>query len=456
MRIKGLFAALTGLCLACTVTGGLSVRAAEENFVTGITAAYGENAVAELESAGYTAVMLPLCGEGEKSVYIGYKTGTENPVTDIVILNDKSETVTLGGIVYNRVSDIAVEGQESGCIFSTDDSKAGNGIVTLSVAGDSGYADDEQYALMNDGSAPVRDGKGQAFDLDPEGNSDRYLFVMRSGLCRPYIGKICAVSGKSMKEAVRNAAAQGCDYYYDNGMKNENGDTVIVGYERTADKTKAVRGIRACKSDKGNSADGTLKIDNITYTLSGTASLPGDTPAYIYTTDDTQTGSPVLMLTSSSRQKRQGDTVRSWVEKTFVKAASPTASVRVSQEELYQEIYKSRDELSFFPAAFEDGTASALGYGCIAEEGTQQPAEEIQSSAPDTSDDFDPEHYLDEVSGEGQTEPRDEGTASVFGTGGTLAAVALAVVALITVFVAGVVVVRYRKAKGVADDEKKE
>ena len=456
MKGKRVVTVLTILCLLFALNAGLSVSAANESYITEITAASGENAVAELEAAGYNAVLLPLCGEGEKSVYIGYKTGTGTPVTGIAVLKDNGSEADSEGIAYRKASDIPLEGQEVGYLFTTSDSKAGNGIVSLLVAGSSGNADLEQYALLNDGSSPVRDESRKAFDLDPDVSSDRYLYVMRSGLCKPYIGRVCAVSGKTLKEAVINAAAQGCDYYYDNGMKSAGGDIVIIGYERTSDTTRAVRSIKAYKSDKGNSSDGTLKLEASVYSLAGSVPLPGDKPAYIYSSTDLQAGDPVLLLTSSSRQKRTGDTVRAWLEKTFVKAASPTASVRVLQEELYQEIYKSTDELSFLPVTDENGAVSVLGYGCISDGAPEQTAPTAQTTAPETSDDFDPEHYLDEIPGDQPSAPTDGGTASVFGIGGTTSAVIFASAAVIAVLAAVYVIVKTKKSKGETDDDGKE
>lgn len=70
------------------------------------------------------------------------------------------------------------------------------------------------YAIAGNGSETVRDIDGKPADLGS--GSDRYTIYMRavrSGIVKPFISEISAVTGSDMGDAVYQAALKGFNYY---------------------------------------------------------------------------------------------------------------------------------------------------------------------------------------------------------------------------------------------------
>ena len=103
-------AAVLVVALALTVSlAGLvpaAVHAENFQFITGVKLASGEEGMEKLEKDGYSvrAVGLNTGVDADKQVYIGYKLNDGDPITNIIISADGSDSLDVDGIAYTCAS----------------------------------------------------------------------------------------------------------------------------------------------------------------------------------------------------------------------------------------------------------------------------------------------------------------------------------------------------------------
>ena len=142
--------------------------AAEGDAISAVALAYGADGAQALEEAGYTVMGRPLTGD----VRLGYQKGGE-PVTGLLVSTGGWETVTAGGIDYQRVGSLGSMGD----LYLTRDPAAGTALLSLSLQSDEGFVDQPLYALRNDGTVPLRSFDGTPCDLGD--GQTAYLFLQR-------------------------------------------------------------------------------------------------------------------------------------------------------------------------------------------------------------------------------------------------------------------------------------
>ena len=241
-------AAVLVVALALTVSlAGLvpaAVHAENFQFITGVKLASGEEGMEKLEKDGYSvrAVGLNTGVDSDKQVYIGYKINDGDPITNIIISADGSDSLDVDGIAYTCASKVDVDagnGDGGGFVYVTTDEKAGNPLVALDILRSS--EDTKLYPILNDGGEVVRHTDGTPADCEVN-NADRtiYLVQIRDGLIRPYICEVAIVEGEDKDAAVYTAASAGYNYYVDGDADTSKDTYTILAYDRTADVKQAI------------------------------------------------------------------------------------------------------------------------------------------------------------------------------------------------------------------------
>ena len=241
-------AAVLVVALALTVSlAGLvpaAVHAENFQFITGVKLASGEEGMEKLEKDGYSvrAVGLNTGVDADKQVYIGYKLNDGDPITNIIISADGSDSLDVDGIAYTCASKVDVDagnGDGGGYVYVTTDEKAGNPLVALDILRSS--EDTKLYPILNDGGEVVRHTDGTPADCEVN-NAEKtiYLVQIRDGLIRPYICEVAIVEGEDKDAAVYTAASAGYNYYVDGDADTSKDTYTILAYDRTADVKQAI------------------------------------------------------------------------------------------------------------------------------------------------------------------------------------------------------------------------
>ena len=241
-------AAVLVVALALTVSlAGLvpaAVHAENFQFITGVKLASGEEGMEKLEKDGYSvrAVGLNTGVDSDKQVYIGYKINDGDPITNIIISADGSDSLDVDGIAYTCASKVDVDagnGDGGGYVYVTTDEKAGNPLVALDILRSS--EDTKLYPILNDGGEVVRHTDGTPADCEVN-NAEKtiYLVQIRDGLIRPYICEVAIVEGEDKDAAVYTAASAGYNYYVDGDADTSKDTYTILAYDRTADVKQAI------------------------------------------------------------------------------------------------------------------------------------------------------------------------------------------------------------------------
>ena len=431
-RIACLFLVMIGMLGIISLSVPLSGTAAVAGAITDIALSYGSDAPAALEKQGMSPLLRPLCGSGESAVCLGCERGGSAPVTGLVLSRKKADSLTVGGITYSLVSQTSVTQDEQTYLYLTRDASAGAPLTAITLTGGSGYEDKPLYALSNDGTVPLRFDDGAVADF---GDSNSiYLNMLYQNVCRPYIRSIFLTFGADKRAAVENAAAQGCEYYYDGGLTDAEGKISVVGFVRTADEAGALRSIVAVPVSEGT-PDASLTISGADYHLVSETAVGTENPCLLYASNDAAAGNPIVNLTSSAIPARSTDVLGKMCEKLFVKTASPLASYQAKSESLYRELVNSREPLANVPVVIKDGEdsiATPLAYTCLADglsadlpvpvSETQPPEKEVlvlEGQAPGETivDDFDPDTYLEQKPEVIASAETPVAVASIFGKG---------------------------------------
>ena len=407
MKIRAGFGLLKRICLVSLFAVTLLLPFMADGFCV-FRAYAAQSAVTSVSltadaqsAAGETVLASALCRTDGGQLLLSYVCGGGAPVTGLVVGYGKEESVTVNGAVYRRASDedLHCGSGTPAFLYSTTDKNVGSPILSFYLKRDAGMQDEPLFALQNDGSEPLRDVSGAVVSTDSEETT--YLYILRSGLCRPYIGSILPAAAATTQAAVLAAADAGCDYYYDNGLTDADGNPMVIGYTRTAQESAALRAITVL------SGEGKTTVKGAAYEPAGGARLGGEAAGSLFVSRDAAAGNPVLALTGSAVPVRSTDVLGRWAEKTFTKTGSPAAAAIAQGETLYRELSRSQDALTNVPVVSTDGVKTPLAWKCaLAGLPAGVPAAtETQSAAQET--------------GDGSTRTNnDAGVASVFGKGG--------------------------------------
>ena len=329
-----MFTALT-MCLWLLPVGIIKSHAEAGVYITEIALMQGDLSMENLEEAGYTVIAQPLNPAGTTDLYMGYKTGSEgSAIRDLMIAEAGSTTIDSDGASYQRISDISLNtgaGGEGMYLFASYDAAAGEALWGLSFLvkqTKEGFGDDSQI-LASDGSEVVTTVDGKVADFDAGiGDSEVYLRMYKGNLYRPYVENVVAATAENDKDAIAELAAKRCTYYVNCDIGSEK--PVYVGYTRTDDETKALRGLIAIggdveelataanesdeSSEEGEPTDteasedgsggitieatpeGEPVINGITYTMIDGGEIESDKKYTFYMTKDEAAGEPVMDL----------------------------------------------------------------------------------------------------------------------------------------------------------------
>ena len=441
MMVMGRFGRVKRTCLFYLFAAALLMLFAADGFcVIRVHAAQGAVTSVSLTQdaqsvAGETVLASPLCRTDSEQILLSYTAGEGAPVTGLVVGYQNKESVKVNGAVYRRASDADLHcgSGTPAFLYYTTDKNVGSPIQSFYLKRDAGMAYDPLFALQNDGSEPLRDVSGAVCSTDPEETT--YLYILRAGLCRPYIGSILPASGATTQAAVLAAADAGCDYYYDSGLTDANGDPMVIGCTRTAEESAALRAITVLNGDGKK-----VTVKGIAYEPAGGARLGGKAAGSVFVSRDAAAGKPILALTGSAVPVRSTDVLGKWTEKTFTKTGSPAAAAIAQGETLYRELSRSKDVLTNVPVVSVDGAKTALAYKCVLA-GVPAATKTAASGS------------LRETGNGSENADNGAGIASVFGKGGKTGALVAAVGAAAAV---GVTVWLARKKKSTKKDNRHE
>lgn len=212
-------------CMLMVLLSGVSVRAAEEDLTA---STYISDISVVSVSDGLTDISdgIKVLPDRIGSSLISYTTtdSKSNALKNIILSASGSAPVTEDGATYEQLCSIA-----GMTLYGTRDESAGEGIVALTLI---------DRSLIGDGTHTVRNESGEAVELD-----GLYLATVSAGQTGAYISELALVKGGSENGAIKKAADQGFDYY--KLISDEDGKVVLIAFNRTNDKDKAVRAIFA-------------------------------------------------------------------------------------------------------------------------------------------------------------------------------------------------------------------
>ncbi len=233
----------------------VSVRAENFQFITDVHLASGLDGSYRLESNGYSVrtVGLNASVDDDHQVWLGYKLGGKNPVTDVIISENAGESLkTDDGITYERAGNVDVDkgnGDGGGYVYFTRDERAGSPLVSLDVMRSDAENRKKLLPITNDGAEIVRRTDGIPADLEVNSDTTIYLAQIRDGLVRPYICEIGLVQEEDKESAVYKAACAGYNYYVEGDVDNSKETYTILAYDRTADVKEAVTNLVGLTAD---------------------------------------------------------------------------------------------------------------------------------------------------------------------------------------------------------------
>ncbi|MBQ6353879.1 MAG: hypothetical protein IJJ07_02885 [Lachnospiraceae bacterium] len=261
---KKLASIAVAAAMILSLSGILPAAAHAESFqfITDIRIEAGEDAYQALEDDGYSVRSVGLnANSGDGQIYLGYKINDGDPVTNVVISADVGDAFdSEDGIHYVSAGHVDAEagnGEGGGCVYMTQDPKAGAPLVGLDIlrAGGSTMGADlakkePLLPITNDGAEIVRKTDGTPADLEVNSaDTTIYLAQVRDGLVKAYIKDVTVITAASKEDAVFTAASNGYNYYVD-GDVDASGETyTLLAYERTADRDEAIRSLIAVSAD---------------------------------------------------------------------------------------------------------------------------------------------------------------------------------------------------------------
>lgn len=212
-------------CMLMILLSGVCVRAAEEDLTA---STYISDISVVSVSDGLTDISdgIKVLPDRIGSSLISYTTtdSKSNALKNIILSASGSAPVTEDGATYEQLCSIT-----GMTLYGTRDGSAGEGIVALTLT---------DRPLIGDGTHTVRNENGEAVELD-----GLYLATVSAGQTGVYISELALVKGGSENGAIKKAADQGFDYY--KLISDEDGKVVLIAFNRTNDKDKAVRAIFA-------------------------------------------------------------------------------------------------------------------------------------------------------------------------------------------------------------------
>ena len=446
-RIFRLFSAVLCAAIALCVLVPATAFADDSGAISEIALAYGDEGLKTLEENGYTVMGRPLTGD----VWLGYKRGGA-PVTGLVVSNDSGDVVTVNGISYQRVGSLG----GAGSLYLTRDEGAGTAVLSFILQSKTEYVDQSFPALRNDGTVPMLRAGGEPCDLGTDQTA--YLFLLRDNVFRPYIKSVTVVSGDDLRSAINAAAAAGCDWYYDPGLKADDGKTVVIGYVRTVNESEAI----TCIAAGAESPD----VEGMTFEPAGDTLIAGEVPYRLFQTRSRSAGNPIIGLTGSAVPVRSTDVVNKWAERVFVRFNTSASSVnQVKSEELYRRFLSDSGALTNIPVLIpssSENNVTPLAYVCRAEGqpdvifpgtviDTQAPAQtETETQEPEE------ENYLEQTPEViADDDALEDTAASVFGDG-TAAGVIIALALVALGIAGGCVAAAVKKRRSNAEEKEDE
>ena len=356
MRYKKKAVRLLSLALIAAIAASIfastgAFAAQQDEAISDLALAYGAEGVQTLEESGYAVMGRPVSDD----VWLGYKKSGD-AVTGLIVSSAQSDSVTADGIDYLRVGSLG----DAGSLYLTRDSAAGDAVISLSLKSDEGLVDQPLYALKNDGTSPLRRDDGTPCDLGVDNTA--YLFILRENVFRPYISGVTVVCGDDLRCAIAAAATAGCEYYYDPDMRTKDGQTVVLGYTRTANEADAITCL-AAGTDAPEAGD-------VHFESAGDVLFAGDEAFRLFMAKDRAVGNPIVALTGSAVPVRASDVMNKWAEKTFVRFNTSAASVnQIKSETLYRQYLSDDGALTHVPVldVSADCAETPLAYTCEAD-----------------------------------------------------------------------------------------
>ena len=395
-RVAAFFLALN-MCFWMLPIGILTARAEGGSYITDITLMQGDLSIQTLEGSGYKVIEQSLNPSGGDEIHLGYNTGGEGgAIRDIIVSSNGGGSITVDGNSYQRVSDISLNsgaGGTSQYMYVSRDEKAGEPIKGISFFArktSTGFEDDSPI-LASDGSEVVITDGGKIADFDEGiGGSELYLRMYKGDIYRPYVEKVVVATADSEEAAIEKLAGKRCTYYINYDIGDDK--TVMLGYTRTSDVGKALRGLVAIGGDASKDSTGSsdsdqasasdqILIKDIAYTAVEDGEVKGKDDYRFYVTTDEKAGEPIIDLVACGYDPEDFGLM------DMNKEAEPTQSPEPTEEAQPED--QAGDETEDGVKEENDDTSEEAGEPeeDKNEEPVQQPDENDQTESPDTESD---------------------------------------------------------------------
>lgn len=357
------------------IVNSKSAKAA--SYITDVTITSGNEAENKLINEGYTIVGQPLnitMQNGKKAylledkaiIKLGYKSGNDdsNAYRDFIITvgEESKDKISVKDISYKLISNIdlnqGVDGEKI-YLYGTKSKSAGNAIIDFCFTYyQKGISKDYAgYALLNDGSSPIRDTERNVgnFDAGRE-NVELYINMIRDNSCSPYISKAVVVSASDKRNCIKKIAKLGYDYYLDLKLKNSSEKYSMIGYQRTANKDDAITSIIASTKNENE-----LSIDNMIYAkCDGEALVTKKSTYYLYIVKDKEKGYPIIDLLSNTKYETD-ITMGYWIKSKMGNSAS-AASAYIQNESAYRKMLDSNEKQHQFSIMIDSEKECNISY----------------------------------------------------------------------------------------------
>ena len=289
------------LCVSFLSVKELRAYADGQTYITAIALCRGDEAVKELEEAGYKAVEQSLnpVEDGSALLFMGYTFGSKGDALRDLMVSGKSKTsIKVNELTYYQLSEVNLNEGAGGSalyLYGCYDEEAGEPIRGLSfhvVSSTDGFSND-QSLLECDGSEIVlkADSDSSPADFD-EGisGSELYLKMYKGEMYRPYVSDAMLVTAKSEDVAIEKLISQKCQYYVN---LNLGGDDSVsyIGYTRTSDKKAAMRSFVALETDEEE-----FTIKGASYEMIEGGAVKGEDSYCFYKSYDENAGNPIMDL----------------------------------------------------------------------------------------------------------------------------------------------------------------
>lgn len=281
---------------------------AKETYISKIQIYKGLNADQKLQKDGYEVFRQRLnmvdtsdssdnTLSGDATIYMGFKTSnnSKDAIRDVIVDERNKSKIKVNDITYTKVANVNLNAGTKGkslYMYSTKNPGAGECVVDFdALLYKSGEKKEYTGQVMQgDGSRTIRDSQGVAANLDKGRKGlELYLSMVSDRMIFPYLCNFQIAKG-TMHEITEKFVKYGCTRYV------ELNKSTYIGFAGTTDASRAVTNIVVAKGKEKQ-----ITLGGVVYDCVTNRQVRDDYS--LYTTTDTNAGSPIVSLLHSNSKK---------------------------------------------------------------------------------------------------------------------------------------------------------